>query len=297
METAAVNPRAVSVSERIKTLSRSTRQDAQVLLRRFALERLIARVTASDWGDRVCLKGGMLMLALSRDGARPTEDVDFKLDMDPGDAADFVRGVCAVGTGQDDGLRFDPSTIVSESIRDGCLPGSRVKMFAFLDAGRRPVEIRVKLDLAWGDAGFHARTVELPPVLPDFGSVHVRSVPVAMIVADKLHAVHRHGAANTRLKDYYDLLLIVRTMRPDADETADAVRAVFDVWGGQPSDDMPGLENHFGEDNERSWRAFVRAKNGLQMEVGTLADAIAEIREFALPVMRLAAPGRGPSAP
>lgn len=297
MEAAPVNPYAVSVSERIKATAKATSQDAQVLLRRFALERVIARVAASRWADRVCLKGGMLMLALSEDGARPTEDVDLKLEMDPGDAAEFVREICAVEPEQADALRFDPETIVSESIRDGCLPGARVKLFAFLDVGKRPVEIRVKLDLAWGEAPSEIAVVDLPEVLKGFERLRVRSVPVAFIVADKLHAVHRHGAANTRMKDYYDLLVIARTMAPDDQQAAGAVRAVFAAWGGVPSDDMPGLEDQFAEDNERSWRAFVKGKNGLRMQVGTLSETVAELRHYALPVMRMAAAGASGPAP
>lgn len=298
-ETVTPNPKAVSVAERIKATAKATKQDAQGLLIRFALERLLARAATSRLSDGIHLKGGMLMLALSEDGSRPTEDLDLKLEMDPEDARAFVAELCAIRTEEDDGLRFDPASIEAAPIRDGCLPGARVKMFAYLDAGRRPTEIRVKLDLAWGDAPCVARAVALPSVLKGFDRVRVLSVPVATIVADKLHAIHRHGMENTRLKDYYDLLVVARELRPDPAEAADAVRSVFDAWGGEPCLDMPGLSDAFAAEKERDWRAFVRGKNGLKLEVGTLAEAVVEIREFAGPIMRMAvaaAPGTAPAA-
>lgn len=293
-----VNPKAVSVAERIKMAAKSTKQDTQNLLIRFALERLLARASTSRWAQGLHLKGGMLMLALSQDGSRPTEDLDLMLEMDPEDASAFVAELCAVIPEQDDGLRFDPATIEASQIRDGCLPGARVKLFAYLDAGKRPTEIRVKLDLAWGDALCVGDTVEMPTVLNGFERVRVRSIPVSSIVADKLHAIHRHGMLNTRMKDYYDLLVVFRSLRPDPAEVADAVRAVFKVWGGEPSEDIPGLSDDFAEEKEKDWRAFVRGKNGLKMEVGTLVEVVTEIRACALPILRLAtaeAPEQSPA--
>ena len=273
----ALNPAAASTLDKLKAAAKTQGGDTQALLRRFAVERFLARVAASEWAERVVLKGGTLILAWAQDEARPTEDIDVKLTVAPADAADFVADMCRMPVSQD-GLRFDTESIAAESIRAGCLPGARVKLFAYLDTGPRPVEIRVKLDLAWGDAVCEGTTVVLPPVLRGFEPVRMRAATVEDVVADKLHAVARHGLDNSRLKDFYDVVFLYRKMAPDALRTAAAIVRVFNAWGCPVSAELPGLSEEFAAQNEGEWAAFKRAKKGLHLQLGSLSEVLSEVR-------------------
>jgi len=68
---------AASVRQRLLNISREQREDFQLILIRFALERLIFRVSQSEYKDQFVLKGAMLFQIWSRESHRPTRDVDF----------------------------------------------------------------------------------------------------------------------------------------------------------------------------------------------------------------------------
>ena len=68
---------AASVRQRLLNISREQREDFQLILIRFALERLIFRISQSEYRDQFVLKGAMLFQIWSRESHRPTRDVDF----------------------------------------------------------------------------------------------------------------------------------------------------------------------------------------------------------------------------
>ena len=98
---------AASVKQRLLNLSRAEGRLFDVVLVRFALERLIYRLSTSAHRDRFILKGGMLITVWIDDPNRETRDADF---LGRGDASE--SGLIAAFTeimeiAADDGLRFD----------------------------------------------------------------------------------------------------------------------------------------------------------------------------------------------
>jgi hypothetical protein len=97
------------------------------------------------------------------------------------------------------------------------------------------------------------------------------------VVAEKFEAMVRLDAQNTRMKDFFDLDLILKTNSPDVELLSTAIRATFQRRGSRLPDDVPtGLTDDFARDKQTMWNAFLR-KNGLADE--DLADVIARIRE------------------
>ena len=71
------NPSAVSVRQRLLNLSRERGEEFQLLLTRFALERLLGRIARSQHKDRFVLKGAMLFAMWTDDPHRATKDLDL----------------------------------------------------------------------------------------------------------------------------------------------------------------------------------------------------------------------------
>ena len=68
---------AASVRQRLLNLAREEGQVFDVVLVAFGLERLVYRLSVSEYRDRFVLKGGMLVTLWTADTGRFTRDIDF----------------------------------------------------------------------------------------------------------------------------------------------------------------------------------------------------------------------------
>lgn len=69
--------RAASIKQRLLNLARAEGRVYEVVLVRYALERLLYRLSISDQRDRFVLKGGMLVTLWIESDNRETRDADF----------------------------------------------------------------------------------------------------------------------------------------------------------------------------------------------------------------------------
>lgn len=286
---------AASVLERIKSTARNKGEDAQTLILRYVLQRWLHRLSANPVGEGFVVKGGMMMPLLGA-GARPTEDIDghFDRELDEAAAAAFLVSVCATDPLQEDGVLFDPSSVRLDPIRDGIMPGFRGSVTARMHpAGGRPTEMRIKVDLCFGDIITPSPVVaELPPAIKGFDPVRVTVYPWPTVLAEKLHALARHGAGTTRMKDLYDIVLVIRSVEIDGTELSGAIANTFDQWGKTPpAAALEAVAGDFPERKAREWAAFMKRKGANTLDVPSLGAVAEEIREFATPAIEAAAAG------
>ena len=280
-----------SVLARLRNVARAKNTDYQFILRRYAIERLLYRLSISQHQDQFVLKGAMLFTAWLGDPFRPTQDLDL---LGHGDLATSsietaFRAIYQTAT-EDDGLVFSVDGLSVELIReDQQYGGVRVKTTAFLGKTRIPVQV----DIGFGDVITPAaQELEFPPLLAPEGP-RLKAYPKETVVAEKLQAIVLLGRANSRMKDFYDLLALARIFDFDGQTLASAIRATFErrrtvIPGATPE----GLAEHFAEDQEkqRQWTAFVR-REPLLIAAPSLRRTTEEICEFALPPLMSAASG------
>ncbi|MBB3770161.1 putative nucleotidyltransferase component of viral defense system [Angulomicrobium tetraedrale] len=140
---------AKSVKDRLLDIARKEGRAFDILLVRFALERLLYRLSISAHRDRFVLKGGMLVTVWVTDDNRGTRDADFlgHGDADPNRLIADFRQIMTIES--DDGLRFDIDTLAATVIREEMeYGGIRLKAAAYLERTRIPVTI----DIGFGDA-------------------------------------------------------------------------------------------------------------------------------------------------
>ena len=109
---------SASVLARLLTLAKQRREDYSLLLNRFALERLLLRVSHSPHADRFLLKGALLFALWYDEPHRPTRDADF-LGFGAGDEESLIttfREIAALDMG--DGIVFDPDSVKAGAIRE-----------------------------------------------------------------------------------------------------------------------------------------------------------------------------------
>jgi predicted nucleotidyltransferase component of viral defense system len=281
-----------SVRARLLGLAREEGEDFQLLLTRYANERLLFRLSASGHAQQFVLKGATLFALWTGKPHRTTRDLDLLGFGDPGVA--HVREVFTKVLAHDvvdDGVQFDLATMEVGLIRDDQeYGGVRVEVVARVTNAR----VRLQVDVGFGDAVTpEALVVEIPPLL-DFPAPRLRAYPRETVVAEKLEAMVKLGMANSRMKDFYDIAVLAGSFAFDGELLTRAIRATFERRKTPlPTTTPVALTATFAEDSMKKtqWSGFVR-KVGISGGE-SLADTIAVVRAFVERPL-LAASGAGP---
>lgn len=190
--------RNIGASVRARLLDRARREgaDFQNILTRYALERLLYRISVSAARERFVLKGAMLFAAWIDDPFRPTGDLDL-LGFGDDEAAQIAttfRDICSLDVAVD-GVAFDVEGLTATNIRENAnYGGVRVRTSATIGGAKVPVQI----DIGFGDA-VTPNPVEIDyPTLLDGPPPHLRAYPAQTVVAEKFEALVSLGLANSR---------------------------------------------------------------------------------------------------
>lgn len=268
---------SASIRARLKNHADSTRQDFNLILTHFGLERLLYRLSISEHAGNYLLKGALLFSLWYEQPKRPTRDADL-LGFGASDIATAVaafREICKIQV--EDGMTFDPDSIKGAEIREQAgYGGVRIELRGMLDGSR----ISLQVDIGFGDAVTPApEAVTYPVLIEDLPAPRLRAYPKYTVIAEKLHAICLLGMANTRMKDYFDLGVLLNEDDIDAGQLVAAVHATFnrrkfDVPKAAPV----GLSDEFAGDptKQRQWAAFLK-KSGL--DASDLRETTRMVRE------------------
>lgn len=280
-----MNPRnlAASVRARLLNKARAEQLDFNLVITRYALERMLYRLSVSAHGGQFLLKGALLFDIWFDLPHRPTHDADL-LGFGPAEIPhleDLFREISQIAS--DDGLVFQADSVKAAEIRkESNYAGIRVTLIGLLDGARCPVQI----DIGFGDAVTPGPDhVQYPVILDDMPAPQLRVYPRDTVVAEKLEAMVKLGMLNSRMKDYFDLWVLSQQSDFDGIVLAQAIRATFQRRATQVPTELPiGLSDEFARDAQKNlqWAAFLR-KNRLQSM--PLQAVIQDLRSFLWPVL------------
>lgn len=116
---------AASVRARLLNRARETRQDFNLVLTRYAIERLLYRISISKHADQFLLKGALLFDLWFDIPHRPTRDVDFLSfgSIELPHIEGVFREICVIET--HDGVAFQPDTVYAAKRRTMAVCASR----------------------------------------------------------------------------------------------------------------------------------------------------------------------------
>lgn len=280
---------SASILARLLTLAKQRGNDYSLLLNRFGMERLLARVSASPHADRFLLKGALLFALWYDTPHRPTKDADL-LGFGPDDEANLTatfREIAAMDL--EDGIVFATDSVKADAIReDNTYGGTRITLVARIGSARCALQI----DVGFGDAVTPGpQTVAYPTLLGDFPAPTLRVYPVYTVLAEKYQAMVMLGQANSRMKDFFDLAVIARRTELDGATLAAAIAATFaHRQTALPTERPLALTRQFSEDAAklRQWQAFL---NKNRIEAASLGDTIALLDDLLWPPTQVAAAG------
>lgn len=274
-----------SVRARLLAISKERNSNFDLILTHYAIERLLYRLAQSRHVDRFVLKGAMLLMTWFDEPFRGTRDLDL---LAHGDSApDAVLTVFQEVLSQElhDGIRFESSTIrIDRTRRNDVYGGFRIRATAEV-AGARIV---VLVDIGFGDA------LEPPaewldyPVLLDMPAPRLRGYSPETVVAEKFQAIVQLGLANSRMKDYYDLWVVVDAFKLEQSRLVDAITATFSRRSTELPDQVPdGLTSSFANDpvKRQQWDSF---RQDLGIDPGSLDSVVGSLSAYLMPIAQRA---------
>lgn len=195
------------IKGRIKSVAKQNNADARTLMRIYMMERFLERLARSEYRDNFVIKGGILVTAMIGVAHRSTMDIDTSmknLNLSAEDALQVVNQVKDIDL--DDGVSFEVKD-VSNIMDEMEYPGIRVTMNA--NVGRLITPL--KIDISTGDV-ITPRAIEFNyDLLLEDRSISLWSYNLETILAEKLQTVLARGILNTRMRDFYDIRMLLDT--------------------------------------------------------------------------------------
>jgi len=273
-----------SVLQRLYNRARERGDDYNLLLVRYAVERLLYRLSLSRHGGGFILKGAQLYALWGNAEYRPTRDLDLLGLGDPRVTVmeDIFRSIADQPIPIVDGIVFDPASVRGEEIReDARYAGVRIMLTYHIGRARGSVQV----DIGFGDAVSPAPCeVEFPTLLA-LPAPRLKAYPPETVIAEKFEAMVTLGMANSRMKDFYDLYMLARTFTFDGRLLRQAIQATFDRRQTPLPSGIPlALTTEFASDPTKhlQWNAFIR-KSQLTDHAPALAEAIEMLTKFVWP--------------
>lgn len=277
---------AASVRQRLLNQARERNEDFTYTLVNYGIERLLYRLSQSDYQSRLILKGATLFAVWTGMTHRPTRDVDFLSygQVSSMEVNRLFTEIISISC-EDDGLQFLRDTIKVTDIRENEIyRGLRVTLTCQLGSAKIPLQA----DIGFGDV-ITPPPVEISlPSLLGLPEAVLLSYPMEAVVAEKFEALVKLAMANTRMKDFFDLYFMANSFAFESDRLSSSLKATFDRRGTLLPADLPiALTRAFWESSEKNdqWQAFLRRTRLLEPGL-SLQTVCLRIGDFLIPIFQ-----------
>lgn len=274
---------AASVRAKLQNIKEKTGEDFQLLLMRFAAERLLYRLSVSPHKDKFLLKGAALFNVWFNEPHRPTKDVDLlgSGENDIPAVEKIFREICQIES--PDGLDFPLETLQGSLIREEeVYQGVRITLTAMLAKARIPLQI----DVGFGDAVTPKPKTETLPTLLDLPAPKLKLYPKETVVAEKFNAMVKLGIGNSRMKDFWDVNYLIEKFEFDGIVLQKAITATFKNRQTDFPKELPlALTDEFATNSAiiLRWNGFIkRNKISKNTDFGKIIE---NLRSFYEPII------------
>lgn len=280
--TRSVKNLTASIRALLQNKAREENRPFAEILQFYGMERFLYRFCQSKYVDKFILKGALMFAVWCIPERRTTLDIDFLAEYENKieSMEKMVKDICEISVIQD-GLVFDSDQIRGQRIKEAAdYEGVRVKFLGLLEKSRIPMQI----DIGFGDRIYpKERNIEYPAIL-DFPKPKLKGYPVESVVSEKYEAIVKLGPLNSRMKDFYDIWLMMRQFNFLEENLLEALKRTF----AHRKTDLPDSKPLFVEeicdeksDRQTLWNAFLK-KNGIKQAPQKLSEVALEIEGFLL---------------
>lgn len=274
---------AMSVRDRLLNIRQSESDVSymQILLR-YIQERMLYRLSISQYRENFCLKGSALLFAYDKFKARQTKDIDFlgdKINRDKGTIKAAFSVICSIEC-TEDGLVFNNGAADDIRVEDIALDKEYSGVRVFVTAHLGTAVIPFSMDIGFGDVIIPSpQELDYPLLLDDMPAVSIYAYSLETVIAEKFQTMIDKALANSRMKDFFDVYNILSSGNYDKGILAEAVNAVFNNRNTAYYPDHPLFSGEIKNDHIKQiqWNAFLKKmKSKANLSFAEVVDFIAE---------------------
>lgn len=268
----------MSLKATINNIAKKSKVSAQSVLQTYMLERLLERISISKYKDNFILKGGMLISAMLGIDSRTTMDIDTTIkgfELTEENVRKIMEEVCEIDLQDDITLKLNK---VEEIRENDDYNGYRLTFEAkYLNS--MPVIMRI--DVTTGDKITYREIEYSFDLMLEDRKINVWSYNVETVLAEKFEAIIKRGVLGTRIRDFYDVHMLLKTQEKNINKKTLKVAINFTAEHRKSEDDVKNwkevveeLENDDTMMNQ--WRRY--QKNNFYAEGIEYEDLIESIR-------------------
>lgn len=250
----------------IRNLSKKKSADAQILMRNYMMERFLERISLSDYRDRFILKGGMLVAAMVGLDVRSTMDLDATvkgIHVSVEEVENIISGILSVPVEDDVVFRVKR---IFEIMDEAEYPGVRISMETMFDGVITPL----KIDISTGDVITPVEVRYRFKLMLEDRSIEVWAYNLETVLAEKLETILSRNVTNTRMRDFYDIHILMQIYGKDL--SVDAWREALSATARKRGiEDLLGDAAGIFDEIERS-PAMAKFWSGYQKNYSYAAD-------------------------
>lgn len=276
---------AMSLKAKINNIAKKEKVLPQAVMQTYMLERLLERISISEYKDNFILKGGMLISSIIGIDNRSTMDMDttikgFKLDKE--NLENILQEIIKIDA--NDNIKFKIINI--ENIReDDDYGGLRVHLQASFD--EMPIDL--KIDVTTGDKITYKEINYKYNLLLEKRSIEIWTYNVETIIAEKYESIIKRSILNTRIRDFYDLYMLTHLDKKNinskmliaAIKETSKHRGTFDIINDKNI--VEDVINSIQNDNslKEQWNKYQRSyEYAKDIKYEQLIDSIIGIKEI-----------------
>lgn len=197
---------ATAIKDKIKNKAGGDSDKSQIMLRIYMMERLLERVSVSKYRDNFVLKGGLLVSSLVGVDMRSTMDIDTtvkSLTLNKENARKTLEEIMAIDL--EDGVEFQ-ITKMKEIMEGHEYEGLRFMIDCRLDKLKQAI----KIDISTGDEITPSAVVYQLPLIVEDRTINLWAYNLETLLAEKLETIMARAEANTRMRDFYDIHILLK---------------------------------------------------------------------------------------
>ena len=183
------------------------------ILQRYMFERVLERISISNYRDNFILKGGLLLSAMFGINNRMTKDMDatiMGIDISKNKMVSILNEILSIDL--NDGVKFD-IVKVTDIRKDDEYGGNKYHIIGKIDN----TKINLEIDISTGDKVTPRELKFKYHLLFEDRSILISSYNIETILAEKIETILRRGKYNSRMKDYYDIYFFLTKLKNDID--------------------------------------------------------------------------------
>ena len=199
----------------INNIAKKDKIAAQAVLQTYMLERLLERISISKYRDNFILKGGLLISAMLGIDSRTTMDMDTTikgLPLTKDNITNIMDEICNIEIDDNVTLKINKVELIRE---DDDYGGYRITFEAKYN---NEMPVIMKIDITTGDKITYKEIEYSFTLMLEDRKIQIWSYNVETIIAEKFEAIVKRGVLSTRIRDYYDVYMLINTQNKIIDK-------------------------------------------------------------------------------